>query len=70
METDKNLLELWRRYKWTVILGLAALIFAVSAIYYGFFKALFLVACLALGVWGGLTIDRRAAAGRQHEDHI
>ena len=37
-----------------------ALIFAVSVISYGFFKTLFLFVCIALGVWGGLLIDKRA----------
>ncbi|MBR5430006.1 MAG: DUF2273 domain-containing protein [Firmicutes bacterium] len=57
---DRNLTELLKRYKWTILLAVAALIFAVSVITYGFFKTLFLFVCLGLGVWGGLFIDRRA----------
>lgn len=57
---DKNLLELLKRYRWTILLAVGALIFAVSVISYGFFKTLFLFVCIALGVWGGLLIDKRA----------
>ena len=57
---EKNLLEMLKRHKWTVGLAVGALIFAVSVISYGFFKTLFLFACIALGVWGGLMIDKRA----------
>lgn len=65
---DKNLIELLKRYKWTIGLAVAALIFAVSVISYGFFKTLFLFVCLGLGVWGGLTIDKRARKGsHDHE---
>ena len=64
---DFNLLELLKRYKWTVLLAIAALIFAVSVISYGFFKALFLFVCLALGVWGGLLIDKKAREGKGKE---
>ena len=69
MDAEKNLMELWRHYKWTILLTVGALLFAVSVISYGFFKALFLFACLALGVWGGLTIDKRAAAKRNAEEY-
>lgn len=57
---DKTIIEFLKRYKWTVILVLAALIFAVSVISYGFFKTVFLFICLAAGVWGGLLLDKRA----------
>lgn len=57
---EKNLLELLKRYRWTILLAVGALIFAVSVISYGFFKTLFLFVCIALGVWGGLLIDKRA----------
>ena len=57
---EKNLLELLKRYKWTILLAVGALIFAVSVISYGFFKTLFLFVCIALGIWGGLLIDKRA----------
>ena len=57
---EKNLLELLKRYRWTIGLAVGALIFAVSVISYGFFKTLFLFVCIALGVWGGLLIDKRA----------
>lgn len=60
---EKNLLEMLKRHKWTVGLAVGALIFAVSVISYGFFKTLFLFACIALGVWGGLMIDKRARNG-------
>ena len=57
---EKNLLELLKRYRWTILLAVGALIFAVSVISYGFFKTLFLFVCIALGIWGGLLIDKRA----------
>ena len=60
---EKNLLEMLKRHKWTVGLAVGALIFAVSVISYGFFKTLFPFACIALGVWGGLMIDKRARDG-------
>lgn len=68
---DRNLLETLKRYKWTVLLAVAALVFAVSVISYGFFKTLFLFICLALGVWGGLLIDKRARekGGKDPSDH-
>lgn len=64
---DKNLLEQLKKYKWTILLAVAALVFAVSVISYGFFKTIFLFACLAAGVWGGLTIDKRAARKNSEE---
>ena len=66
---EKNLIDLIKRYKWTILLALVALIFAVSVISYGFFKTLFLFLCLALGIWGGLIIDKRARAGSGKDDH-
>ena len=66
---EQNLLELLKRYKWTIGLAIGALIFAVSVISYGFFKTLFLFACIALGVWGGLTIDKRARDGGKDSSH-
>ena len=66
---DKNLLEFLKRHKWTVGLAIGALIFAVSVISYGFFKTLFLFACIALGIWGGLMIDKRARDGGKDSSH-
>lgn len=68
MEADKVLLELWRRYKWTVLLALAGLIFAVCVITYGLFKAIFIFICIGLGIAGGMRLDKRANRGRRPED--
>ncbi|MBR2783282.1 MAG: DUF2273 domain-containing protein [Firmicutes bacterium] len=62
-------MEMLKRYKWTILLAVAALIFAVSVISYGFFKTLFLFVCIGLGVWGGLFIDKRAREGKGSSDH-
>lgn len=68
METDKVLRDLWRKYKWTVLLALAGLIFAVSVISYGFFKALFIFICIAAGVYIGIVLDRKSNNKRKAED--
>ena len=68
MEADKVLQEIWKKYKWTILLALAGLVFAISVITYGFFKALFIFVCIAVGVYVGLTLDRRAQNKRKVED--
>jgi len=68
MDVDKVLQEIWKKYKWTILLAFVGLIFAVSVITYGFFKALFIFACMAVCVYFGLKLDRRAQNKRKAED--
>lgn len=68
MESDKALFELWRKYKWTILLAVFGLIFAVCVITYGFFKSLFIFLCVAAGIFAGIQIDKKSAAKRQPED--
>ena len=68
MEPDKTLLEIWHKYKWTILLAFFGLIFAVCVITYGFFKSLFLFLCIAAGIFIGLQIDKKTAKKRQSED--
>lgn len=68
METDKFLLEFWRRHKWTVLCGIIALLFAVSVITYGFFQALFIFLCIGAGLYGGWKLDQRMSKKNKAED--
>jgi len=51
--------ELWRQHKWAIILALLGLVFALFVISYGFFRALFIYICVALGVFFGMQLDRK-----------
>lgn len=58
MESEKFLLEIWRNHKWMLLLAVAGLVFAICVISYGFFKALFIFICVAVGVLVGTQIDK------------
>ena len=65
---DKTLLEIWKRYKWTILLTLTGFIFAICVITYGFFEALFIFICIAAGVYVGIRLDKRTGNKRKTED--
>ena len=60
--------ELWRQHKWAVVLALLGLVFALFVISYGFFKALFIYICVALGIFIGIHLDRRVDVKTKVED--
>ena len=69
MHNDKlTLQQIWRDHKWLIILAAAAFIFAVSVISYGFFKTIFLFACVAVGVYVGYRLDRRNKTDQSEDD--
>jgi len=69
MDNDKlTLLQLWRDHKWLIILALAAFVFAVSVISYGFFKTIFLFACVAAGIYAGYRLDLRKKKDKSEDD--
>lgn len=65
MESDRELILFWQQHKWTILLAIAGLIFAVSVITYGLFRTVFLFLCIAAGVWGGMKIDKKLAAKKR-----
>ncbi len=69
MDLNKTTIaELWRQHKWAIILALLGLIFALFVISYGFFKALFIYICVALGIMVGVYLDRRVDVKTKVED--
>ncbi len=68
MQNDMQLLEIWRKHKWVIILGLAGLFFALLAIKYSFLKAIFIYLCIALGVWLGHMLDKKTNVREKVED--
>ena len=69
MDAEKLIIQFLKRYKWTIILAIATLIFAICVISFGFFKSLFLFACVAVGVYGGWTLDKKVAKKRSSEEN-
>lgn len=68
METENQLLEVWRKHKWAIILAVAGFFFALLAIKYSFMKAVFIYICIALGVWGGHMLDSKTNVRKKVED--
>lgn len=68
METDKQLLDLWRNHKWAILLAVGGLFFALLAIKYSFLKAIFIFLCIGIGLWLGRYLDRRIDIKNKVED--
>lgn len=68
MGSDRDVLEFIKRYKWTLILGISGLILAICIITYGFFKALLIGVCVAVGIWFGLRLDKNMSQSSSSED--
>jgi len=69
MGTDKQqLLDFWREHKWALLLAVAGFFFALLAIKYSFFKAVFIYLCVALGVWGGRLLDKKTGVREKVKD--
>lgn len=65
MDSDKIIAEIWRNHKWMLLLAVAGLVFAICVISYGFFKAVFIFVCVAVGVLVGMQIDKSVRAKRK-----
>ena len=68
METDKQLIDLWRDHKWAIILAVCGLFFAILAISYSFLKAVFIFLCIGLGIWLGRYLDKKTNLRKSVED--
>lgn len=68
MESDRDVWEIIKAYKWTITLAVCGFLFAVCIINYGFFKSLLIAALVAAGIWGGLHLDKAAGKGHKSED--
>ncbi len=69
MNNEKfDLEQIWRDHKWLIILTVAAFLFAVCVISYGFFKTVFLFVCVAAGVVIGCRLDKKAKDGSSEDD--
>ncbi len=56
---DKAILTFLREHKWTIICACIGLIFALCVIAYGFWKALFICLCIAVGIYVGKKLDEK-----------
>lgn len=59
METEKQLIDIWRNHKWSILLAVCGLFFALLAIKYTFLKAVFIFICIGIGIWIGRYLDKK-----------
>ena len=60
MDLNKiTIMELWRSHKWAIIIAAIALAFALFVIGYGFWRTIFIFACVAAGILIGVHIDKK-----------
>jgi len=68
MEAEEFLLNLWRNHKGKIIGALCGLVFALFVISFGFFEALFICLCIAVGLFIGKKIDAKINIRQSVED--
>jgi uncharacterized membrane protein len=68
MDVGELLINLWRNHKGKIIGISCGLVFALFVIRYGFFQALFICLCIAVGLLIGKKIDSKIDIRQSLED--
>ena len=68
MDAAELLVNMWRNHKGKIIGAACGLIFALFVIRFGFFQALFICLCIAVGLYLGKKIDARGNIKQSVED--
>ena len=55
----KDPIELWYEHKWKIILALGGFIFALLILFTSFWKAMFIILCVGIGVLIGRYFDKK-----------
>jgi len=68
MDVAEFLVYIWRNHRGKMIGVALGLIFALFVISYGFFEALFICFCIAVGLYVGKKIDDKMNNRRSSDD--